>query len=64
MKKLGAGNWLKPKQCQARGLASALAGLMTAQSTASARALAARLKGRSGLACAADYIEELAEGSQ
>jgi UDP:flavonoid glycosyltransferase YjiC (YdhE family) len=35
VKKLGAGIWLKPKQCRARSLA-----------------------------CAADYVEELAEGSQ
>lgn len=57
VKRLGAGDWLKPRQRDADRVAAALAGLVDRQSVTSARLVAERCRCRSGLDCAADLIE-------
>jgi len=59
VERLGAGTWLPPRRRTARHVATALAGLLTPESRARSRAIAARLSGHDALATAATWVEEL-----
>jgi rhamnosyltransferase subunit B len=58
VKKLGAGDWLKPRQRGAGAIAAALKGLLNSEAAAQPQTNTARFGGRSGIQCATDLIEE------
>jgi UDP:flavonoid glycosyltransferase YjiC (YdhE family) len=63
VKRLGAGDWLGPRQRSGAQLAGALARLMTHEARERCRAIAARFGDADGFARAAGWLEEMAAGA-
>jgi rhamnosyltransferase subunit B len=59
VRKLGCGDWLKPKQRNAIQLARGIATVITSKVATQARAIAGRFNGNDGLKTAADFLESL-----
>src|SRR5262245_8385251 len=58
VKKLGAGDWLKPRNRSTEALAAPLKEVIGPEPSVQAKIIATRFEGRSGLECAADSIDE------
>jgi UDP:flavonoid glycosyltransferase YjiC (YdhE family) len=60
VKRLGVGDWLKPKRRRAEFISKALAQLLAPQGQNQSRTIAAQFDGQNSLERAADWIEEVA----